>query len=84
MKAPVSSVKTDSSDKLKIKDDIDLCICKVESILMNFPIHDLSSVEDIKSKVCRVAETIATYNYLISKLSSDEESHPKSLDKVVR
>ena len=59
LKAP-ASVKVGSSDQLKIRDDIELCICKVDSILTNFPVQALSSVEDIRLNVSKVAENIAT------------------------
>ena len=85
LKAPSTSVKTDLSDQLlKTRDDIDLCMCKAESILTNFPVQALSSVEDIRLNVSKVAENIATYKHLISKLPAEDDTYPKSLDKAVQ
>ena len=84
LKAPSTSVKTDLSDQLlKIRDDIDLCMCKTESILTNFPVQALSSVEDIRLNVSKVAENIATYKHLISKLLLKEVSAESTTEAIV-
>ena len=68
-------VKVESSSaQEKIRDDIDLCTCKVDSILESFPIDMLSSIEDIRLNIGKVTDSLATYNYLISKFVKADTS----------
>ena len=84
LKAPVAGKKAGSIDQSRIRDEIEMCICKVDSVVMNFPLESLNSVDDIRLNISKVSDNIATYNYLIPKLASDDESYPKTLDKAIQ
>ena len=84
LKAPVAGKKAGSIDQSRIRDEIEMCICKVDSVVMYFPLESLNSVDDIRLNISKVSDNIATYNYLIPKLASDDESYPKTLDKAIQ
>ena len=78
--------KEGKNAQAKLEDEIDLCLCKVDSILVSFPVDRLSLVEDIRLNVGKMSENVATYNYLVSKLSNlisaDELPYAKKLEKA--
>ena len=45
----------------KLRDEIDLCLCKFETILDSFPILQLGLVEDIRLYVGKVLDYMANY-----------------------
>ena len=65
-------------------DEINACWYKFNTIFINFPIADLESVDDIRSKVEKVSEHMAEYIFLIKKMKSIgiEDEHQEDLDKM--
>ena len=63
-----------SSAQTKIRDDIDLCVCRIDCIINGYPVETLSSVDDIRLNIDKVNDHLATYNYLISRFTQKDKS----------
>ena len=76
----------DSRAQAKIRDDLDLCICKIDSIIDSFPVEAFSSVEDVRLNIGKVTDHLATYNYLIPRfvqMDTSDEEYPLVLARAV-
>ena len=73
--------------KMTVCDEIDLCICKINTVLKSFPISQLNLVEDIRLNIGKVSDYIANYHHLTNKLisivGSGDISYQQNLEKVV-
>ena len=62
------------------------CLYKFETLLISFPIAELVSVDDVRSKVEKISEYIAEYKFLIQKMISigiDDDTHQNNLDRMI-
>ena len=60
--------------EIKLRDEIDFCLCKFETNVDSFPISQLGLVEDIRLYVGKVSDFMASYHYLTIKLKSIVET----------
>ena len=60
--------------EIKLRDEIDFCLCKFETTVDSFPISQLGLVKDIWLYVGKVSDYMASYHHLAIKLKSNVET----------
>ena len=60
-------IKDIESKELKVRDEIDLCFCRIETILISFPVPKTDLVEELRVNISKITDHVATFNYLAKK-----------------
>ena len=66
----------------RMSDEMNACWYKFDTIHRSFPIADLESVDDIRSKVEKASEYMAEYMFLIKKMESIDIKDDKDQDNL--
>ena len=61
-------LKVKKSKEMKLRDEIDFCLCKFATTVDSFPISQLGLVEDIRLYVGKASDCMASYHHLTIKL----------------
>ena len=71
----------------KVCDEMNACLYKFETLFISFPIADLESVDDIRSKVEKTSEYMAEYKFLIKKMKfigMEDDTYQDNLYKMTK